>query len=61
MAARFEYFETPSREALDEIGEELGISSQAISKRIRGGIEKLVHKRTVFNRLSTPSRPGDRS
>ncbi|RBI59687.1 bacterio-opsin activator [halophilic archaeon] len=42
LAAKLGYFETPSRATLNEIGEELGISSQAASKRIRGGVEKLV-------------------
>ncbi|WP_458188622.1 helix-turn-helix domain-containing protein [Haladaptatus sp. NG-WS-4] len=42
LAANRGYFETPSRTTLDELGAELDISSQALSKRIRGGVEKLV-------------------
>ena len=42
LAANRGYFETPSKVTLEEIGAELGISSQAASKRIRGGVEKLV-------------------
>lgn len=42
LAARRGYFETPSKVTLEELGEDLGISSQATSKRIRGGVEKLV-------------------
>lgn len=36
------YFKTPSETTLEEIGEELGITSQATSKRIRNGVETLV-------------------
>jgi len=42
LAARRGYFETPSDVTLDELGAELDISSQAVSKRIRGGIEKII-------------------
>lgn len=43
IAANLGYFESPSKVTLDEVGGELGISSQAASKRIRGGVEKLVN------------------
>ncbi|SEP05787.1 Predicted DNA binding protein, contains HTH domain [Halogranum amylolyticum] len=42
VASRRGYFETPSRVSLKEIGDELGITPQAASKRIRGGVETLV-------------------
>lgn len=42
VAADQGYFKSPSAVTLDEIGDELGISSQACSKRIRSGVEKLV-------------------
>lgn len=42
VATRLGYFETPSRATLDEVGAELGISSQAASKRIRRAVETLV-------------------
>jgi predicted DNA binding protein len=44
LAAERGYFETPSKVTLEEVGRELGISSQAASKRIRGGVEKLVNE-----------------
>ncbi|MFC6763652.1 helix-turn-helix domain-containing protein [Natrinema soli] len=49
-AAGMGYFESPSKVSLREVGNELGISSQATSKRIRGGVEKL-----VTNVLLTPN------
>ncbi|MFC6826005.1 helix-turn-helix domain-containing protein [Halopelagius fulvigenes] len=42
LAARRGYFETPSRVSLGELAEELGVSPQAVSKRVRAGVEKLV-------------------
>lgn len=48
VAARLGYFESPSKATLDEVGEELGISSQAASKRIRAGVEKVVDS-TLFS------------
>lgn len=36
------YFETPSEASLEELGGELGISQQAVSKRVRSGVRKLV-------------------
>jgi len=44
VAAQSGYFETPSKATLEQIGAELDISSQAASKRIRGGVEKLVDR-----------------
>lgn len=42
LAARRGYFETPGRVSLGELAEELGVSPQAVSKRVRAGVEKLV-------------------
>jgi predicted DNA binding protein len=42
IAHRRGYFKTPSETTLEEIGDELGITSQAASKRIRSGVETLV-------------------
>lgn len=42
LAARRGYFETPSRASLDELATELSVSPQAVSKRVRAGVEKLV-------------------
>ena len=44
LALRRGYFETPSETSLDELGEELGISRQAVSNRIRRGNEKLLRE-----------------
>ena len=38
------YFDTPSGASLSELGEELGISQQAMSKRIRGGTKRVLTK-----------------
>jgi len=42
LAVRRGYFASPSRVELDELAGELGISRQAISKRIRRGNEKII-------------------
>lgn len=36
------YFETPRRATLEDVADELGISQQALSKRIRRGCQSLV-------------------
>ncbi|UPV75453.1 helix-turn-helix domain-containing protein [Halorussus limi] len=41
-AERVGYFEVPREVALEELGEELGVSGQSASERIRRGISKLV-------------------
>lgn len=52
LAARRGYFETPSRASLGELAAELGVSPQAVSKRVRGGVEKLVE--TVLGDCAEP-------
>lgn len=42
LALRRGYFETPSEVSLDELAEELGITKQAVSNRIRRGNEKIL-------------------
>jgi len=44
LALRRGYFETPSEASLDEIAEELGITRQSLSTRIRRGNEKILRK-----------------
>lgn len=44
LALREGYFETPSEASLDEMADELGISSQALSTRIRRGNEKILRE-----------------
>lgn len=47
LAVRRGYFESPSAVHLDELADELGISRQALSKRLRHGNEKIL--RTVLS------------
>ncbi|MEF8786806.1 MAG: helix-turn-helix domain-containing protein [Haloarculaceae archaeon] len=49
LAAQRGYFDTPRRVTLDELGEELGISEQAISQRIRRA-----NKNIIFAALNYP-------
>ncbi len=49
LAAQQGYFDTPRRVTLDELGEELGISEQAISQRIRRA-----NKKIIFSALKYP-------
>lgn len=42
LALRRGYFATPSETSLDELAEELGVTKQAVSNRIRGGNEKIL-------------------
>jgi len=44
LALRRGYFETPSEVSLDDLADELGISRQALSDRIRPGNEKILRK-----------------
>lgn len=44
LALRRGYFETPSEASLDDLAEELGISRQALSNRIRLGNQKILEK-----------------
>jgi predicted DNA binding protein len=44
LALRRGYFETPSAASLDELADELEISRQALSSRIRGGNEKILQE-----------------
>lgn len=46
LALRQGYFETPSETSLDELADELGISRQAVSERIRRGNQSIL--REVF-------------
>ncbi|WP_089869148.1 helix-turn-helix domain-containing protein [Halogranum rubrum] len=48
VASRLGYFQTPSRATLEEVGEELGISSQAASRRIRRAVETLVDNTVIL-------------
>lgn len=36
------YFQVPRETTVDELGEELGVSAQSVSERLRRGHEKLV-------------------
>jgi predicted DNA binding protein len=36
------YFESPRQVTLEELGEELGISQQAVGSRLRGGIKHIL-------------------
>ncbi|MDJ1431184.1 helix-turn-helix domain-containing protein [Halostagnicola sp. A-GB9-2] len=38
------YFDSPSEASLSDLGEELGITQQAMSKRIRGGMKRVLTK-----------------
>ncbi|RDI70850.1 helix-turn-helix domain-containing protein [Halopelagius longus] len=58
LAARRGYFETPSRASLGELAEELGVSPQAVSKRVRGGVEKLVETTLTRTEPAEPSSNG---
>jgi hypothetical protein len=49
LAAQLGYFDTPRETTLSEIGEELGITQQATSERIRRGVWHL-----VFSALNIP-------
>lgn len=42
VALRLGYFEVPRQSSMDEVAEELGISEQAVSERLRRGHKKLV-------------------
>lgn len=44
LALQRGYFATPSEASLDELADELGISRQALSKRIRRGNEKVLRR-----------------
>lgn len=44
LATRRGYFNTPRETSLEDLAEELGISEQAISSRIRGGNEKILRQ-----------------
>lgn len=55
LAAQRGYFETPRETTLAEIGDELGISQQATSERIRRAL-----KRVVFSSLNIPEESPDR-
>lgn len=43
LGLRAGYFDTPSRACLDDLAEELGISQQAVSNRIRRGTKQVLH------------------
>jgi predicted DNA binding protein len=49
LAYRRGYFASPSEVHLDELADELGISRQAISKRIRRGNEKILQRVLTFS------------
>lgn len=53
LALQRGYFETPSEVSLDELADEIGISRQALSKRIRRGNETVL--RTVLLSVGSPS------
>jgi predicted DNA binding protein len=53
LALRRGYFASPSEVALDELADELGITRQAVSKRIRRGNEK------ILEGVLLPSTDGD--
>jgi predicted DNA binding protein len=44
LALNHGYFDTPSEVSLSELGDELGISQQAMSKRVRGGTKRVLTK-----------------
>lgn len=52
LAANQGYFESPREVTLDEIGQELGITQQAVSNRIRRAVRQVVH-----SALNIPERP----
>lgn len=52
LAANRGYFESPREVTLEEIGEELGITQQAVSNRIRRAVRQVVH-----SALNIPDRP----
>lgn len=52
LAANRGYFESPREVTLEEIGEDLGITQQAVSDRIRRAIRQVVH-----SALNIPDRP----
>lgn len=58
MAVENGYFEIPRNTALDDIADELGISSQAASERIRRGTETVLRKALV-GLVTTDSEPSD--
>lgn len=52
IAANRGYFESPRKVTLEEIGQELGITQQAVSNRIRRAVKQVVH-----SALNIPDRP----
>lgn len=52
LAAERGYFDTPREVTLGELGEELGISEQAVSQRIRRANKKIVHSALTHPDLS---------
>ena len=56
LAYEHGYFESPRWATMDEFGEELGISQQAIASRLRRGIKHILG--STLSGVDSPSREG---